>query len=264
VWKLAITSSLPSDEAISKIMVHFSSLGWDVYQMEGAYIAEGPHAYLGVGLLSIAVGLLLFILHPLLTILAIGVGVWMLSEKHAIALRYQNGMYLLVANTYEAYREAMRFAESVRGRIVHLEESGAVLLKTNYARALEDLGATIIRMAETPSLIEASAHEDARKERERGETELLTRTELEKYRERIEETSATPPSVGGEEMARASVQEATSMGIQTVSAHWSEAAKYRVYLATLEEMYKKGEVREEVYKKLKEEYEAKLRELEGS
>jgi uncharacterized membrane protein len=37
-----------------------------------------------------------------------------------------------------------------------------------------------------------------------------------------------------------------------------------VYLATLEEMYKKGEVKEEVYKKLKEEYETKLRELERS
>jgi len=259
VWKLAVASSLPPDEAASKIMAHFSSLGWDVYYMEGAYIAEGPYAYLGVGLLLIVAGLLLFMVHPLLAILifAIGVGV-MLSEKHTIALRYQNGMYLLVGNTHEAYREAMKFAEGVKGRIVHLEESGVVLLKTDYARALEDLGATVIRMAETPSLIEASAYEDARKQRERGEMEL------EKYRERMEETSAISPSVGGGEMARASVQEAASTGIRTVSAHWSEAAKYRVYLATLEEMYKKGEVREEVYKKLKEEYEAKLSELEGS
>jgi hypothetical protein len=74
--------------------------------------------------LSIVIGFFLFILHPLLTVLSLGVGVWLLSEKHAVALRYQNGMYLIVANTYEAYREAMRFANEVKGRIVHLEEEG--------------------------------------------------------------------------------------------------------------------------------------------
>ena len=264
MWKLAVASSLPPDEAVSKIAVHFSSLGWDVYQLEGAYIAEGPHAYLGVGLLSIVVGIFLFVLHPLLAILAIGVGVWMLSEKHAIALRYQNGMYLLVANTYKAYREAMRFASGVGGRIVHLEESGIVLVKTNYARALEDLGATVIRMAETPSWIEANIKEDVRERREMGETVLLTRVGLEEYGNRIEDASVTFSPVEDEEMARARVQEVDSAQIRTIPANWSEAAKYRVYLATLEEMYKRGEVKEEVYRKLKEEYEVKLRELEDA
>ncbi|MCC6003743.1 MAG: ankyrin repeat domain-containing protein [Thermofilum sp.] len=42
-----------------------------------------------------------------------------------------------------------------------------------------------------------------------------------------------------------------------------EVVKYRAYLAALEEMYRRGEVKEEVYKKLKEEYENKLKELES-
>jgi len=42
-----------------------------------------------------------------------------------------------------------------------------------------------------------------------------------------------------------------------------EIVKYRAYLAALEEMYRRGEVKEEVYKKLKEEYENKLKELES-
>ena len=43
-----------------------------------------------------------------------------------------------------------------------------------------------------------------------------------------------------------------------------EAVRYRVYLTTLDEMYKRGEVKGEVYRRLKEEYEKKLKELEGS
>jgi hypothetical protein len=238
VWKLAVASPLPPDEAVSRIMVHFSSAGWDVYYIEGAYIAEGPRAYLGISLLSIVIGFFLFILHPLLTVLSLGVGVWLLSEKHAVALRYQNGMYLIVANTYEAYREAMRFANEVKGRIVHLEEEGGVVVvKTNYARALEDLGATVVRIAETSSGIESGVQEGIERwrEREEKETELLTRGRR------------TPGA-----------------GTQIASTDWSATARYRVYLATLEEMYKRGEVKEEVYKKLKEEYETKLRELERS
>jgi len=267
VWKIAVASSLPPDEAVSSIVKHFSSAGWDVYYVEGAYIAEGPRAYLGVALLSIVIGFFLFVFSPLLAILAIGVGVWLLGEKHAVALKYQNGVYLLVANTYEAYREAIRFAEEVKGRIVHLEEKGgAVLVKTSYARALEDLGATIVRMAETPSEIEASAQRAVEERRKGGrdETVLLTRAVPKRYRGEVEGAGAPPSSVSGEEVARAGVQEAPSAGVRTVPASWSAAVKYRVYLATLEEMYKRGEVKEEVYKKLKEEYEAKLRELEGS
>ena len=87
MWKLAVASPLPPDEAVSRIMVHFSSAGWDVYYIEGAYIAEGPRAYLGVSLLSIVIGILLFIVGaPLLALLAVGVGFWLLSEKHAVAL----------------------------------------------------------------------------------------------------------------------------------------------------------------------------------
>jgi hypothetical protein len=114
---------------------------------------------------------------------------------------------------------------------------GVVVVKTNYARALEDLGATVVRIAETSSGIESGVQEGIERwrEREEKETELLTRG-----------------------------QETPGAGTQIVSTDWSATEKYRVYLATLEEMYKKGEVKEEVYKKLKEEYETKLKELERS
>ena len=50
--------------------------------------------------------------------------------------------------------------------------------------------------------------------------------------------------------------------LKGVGKNVREAVKLMAYLTALEELHKSGEVRDDVYKKLKEEYESKLREME--
>jgi len=218
VWKLAVSSSLSPDEVILRILQHFSSVRWNVYYIEGAYVIEGPHAYLLFSVLSFMIAIIIFFFHPLLSLIPAIAGALLLGAKHAIALVHQDGVYLLVANSYEAYLEAIRFAEKV-GRIIYLEGAKQeFLIGTNFARALDDLRATVVKIAESEGATRG----------ERGEARLLSSTE-----------------------------------VRAPLARQAEVAEYRAYLATLEEMYKKGEVKEEIYRKLKEEYEKKLRELEN-
>ncbi len=43
-----------------------------------------------------------------------------------------------------------------------------------------------------------------------------------------------------------------------------EVLRLKAYLVELEELYRRGEVSERAYRKLREEYESKLRQLEGA
>jgi len=161
VWKVAIASYLPPEEAISRPAVYFSSYGWSIYQVDNVYIAEDGARYPSLSIsLAVIGGVLLaggiVVLNPssiAAGLLLLPIGLILLNEKHSIALKFEQNTYLVAANSYEAFREALRFAEAIGGKLLHAEAPTAPLIKVTLpaassAKAIRELETRVLRRIE--------------------------------------------------------------------------------------------------------------------
>ena len=161
MWKVAIASYLPPEEAISRPAVYFSSYGWSIYQVDNVYIAEDGARYPSLSIsLAVIGGVLLaggiVVLNPssiAAGLLLLPIGLILLNEKHSIALKFEQNTYLVAANSYEAFREALRFAEAIGGKLLHAEAPTAPLIKVTLpaassAKAIRELETRVLRRIE--------------------------------------------------------------------------------------------------------------------
>jgi hypothetical protein len=161
VWKVAIASYLPPEEAISRPAVYFSSYGWSIYQVDNVYIAEDGACYPSLSIsLAVIGGVLLaggiIVLNPssiAAGLLLLPIGLILLNEKHSIALKFEQNTYLVAANSYEAFREALRFAEAIGGKLLHAEAPTVPLIKVTLpaassAKAIRELETRVLRRIE--------------------------------------------------------------------------------------------------------------------
>ena len=152
--RLIVESPLPREEAVSRMLNFFSLVGWRVDSFGDIYLAEGPRPYLAlsVGLILFGVGLMATGLPGAVVGLVLSsVGVVLLTERHALAIRYSNGLWLIAASSSEAYEMALLFAGAIRGKVTFLEEARGVA-------ARKPLSSPRLRELETMVMSRSSEH----------------------------------------------------------------------------------------------------------
>ncbi|MCC6005257.1 MAG: hypothetical protein LM590_13050 [Thermofilum sp.] len=222
MWKVAIASYLPPEEAISRPVVYFSSYGWSIYQVDNVYIAEDGARYLSLSISLVVIGGALLaggivVLNPssiAAGLLLLAIGLILLNEKHSIALKFEQNTYLVAANSYEAFREILRFAEAIGGKLLHAETPTTPFIEitlpaASTAKAIKELETRVLRRIEA-----------------------LSSTQLK-----------TQPAQGRKEILE-------------------ELNTYQGYLEKLERLKAEGKITERAYTDLKNEYTQKIAELQ--
>ncbi len=131
-WKLVVASPLPRSEAVFNMLSLFSSMQWEMHDLGEIYLVEGPRAFsplfplyfyggwiLGSAIFTAAGA------PPLLAYLiglALGLfAVIFFADRHLLAMRYVNGIWLIAASSEKAYETALLLVNALRGRVVSVE-----------------------------------------------------------------------------------------------------------------------------------------------